>query len=338
MFSFRTVKSVLFNPGPDERALKLTAKCYTPTYSDPKGLTLLCAHGAGAHKEQWEPTLEQIFDTQGQENCGFAILEAWSVDWQSHGEAAIINEAALSNRPGVSVDEWAEAVAAFIKSPYLRGHRLVPVGHSAGSSVMLLATQYLLLNSLPFAGMIMVEPVMCSKDYYREFGEERDSALSTAIMVVNARRTVWPSRDEAFTYMRKNFIWKGWDPRVLHTYVNYGMNHLARKDEVIISTRNEQEISAYTNVPPHLESVDQYRRVAPWVPVHFIFGARNDLCPVEAQDSIFDPASNIQASSIQRVRHAGHMILQENPDGLAAAICNALQQIEPPGAEMLSKL
>lgn len=67
--------------------------------------------------------------------------------------------------------------------------------------------------------MVIVEPVMCSEDFYREYGEERESALSTTIMVVNSRRTTWPSRDEAFKYMRKNFIWKGWDPRVLRTYV-----------------------------------------------------------------------------------------------------------------------
>jgi hypothetical protein len=41
--------------------------------------------------------------------------------------------------------------------------------------------------------------------------------------------------------------------------------------------------------------------------------------PLESQDSIFDPANNIQASSIQRVRGAGHMVwfltpLQPNID------------------------
>lgn len=55
------------------------------------------------------------------------------------------------------------------------------------------------------------------------------------------------------------------------------MKDLPTKDGVAICTSNEQEISAYVNVPPHLEAVDQYRRIAPFVPVHFIFGGRNDL-------------------------------------------------------------
>jgi len=182
------IKSILFNPGPDESALKLTAKCYTSGSSDPKGLTLLCAHGAGTHKEQWEPTLEQIFRTQENPNSGFTIYEVWSVDWQSHGAGATVNEAALLNHLGVSVEEWAQAIAAFVKSPHLRGRRLVGVGHSAGSSVVLLATRNSLPRTMPFAAMIIVEPVMCSKDFYREHGEERDGALSTAIVIVNARR------------------------------------------------------------------------------------------------------------------------------------------------------
>ncbi|KAF8199250.1 Alpha/beta hydrolase fold-1 [Mycena galopus ATCC 62051] len=334
----KSIKSIIFDPAPDQRALKLTAKCYTPETSDSKGLTLLCAHGAGAHKEQWEPTLEQIFRMQKTGNYSFSIRDAWSVDWQSHGEGAVVNEAALSDHPGVSVVEWAKAIATFIKSSHLRGRRIVVVGHSAGSSVVLLATQNLLTQSLPFVGMIIVEPVMCSKDYYREFGEGLDSALSTAIMIVKARRKTWLNRDEAFAYMRRNFIWKGWDERILRSYVSYGMKDLPGKDGAIISTTNEQEISAYTNVPPHLQAVDEYRRIAPWVPVHFIFGARNDLVPPEAQDSIFNPKNNIQACSIQRVQRAGHMVLQENPSGLAVAICKALEQIRQPGAKSSPKL
>jgi hypothetical protein len=49
MSTFR-LKSIVFNPGPDERALKLTAKCYSPGTSNPNGSTLLCAHGAGTRE------------------------------------------------------------------------------------------------------------------------------------------------------------------------------------------------------------------------------------------------------------------------------------------------
>ncbi|KAJ7466506.1 Alpha/beta hydrolase family-domain-containing protein [Mycena latifolia] len=348
------IQSIVFNPGPDDNGLKVTATCYTPSRSDPSGLTLLCAHGVGTRRkdeEQWEPTLEQIFLKAKDTNSQFVLREVWSVDWQNHGEGAIVNETALKERPGVlkAILEWAEAIAAFVKSPHLRDRRIAPIGHSAGASVVskcrLLATRNFIPRSVPFVGLIVVEPTMCSRDFYREHEEERNSAMMTAIMIVKARRTKWPSRDEAFTYMRKNFIWKGWDPRVLRNYVDYGMKDLPAKEGVVIAVSNEQEIGSYV-VKTQLESVDKYRRIAHFVPVHFIFGARHDLVPQESQDSIFDPANNIQTSSIQRVLHAGHMvwllltsqpklsgvgsffeILQENPDGLAAAISEALAQV-----------
>ncbi|KAJ7349637.1 hypothetical protein DFH08DRAFT_935664 [Mycena albidolilacea] len=344
MSTFR-VKSIVFNPGPDEHALKLTAKCYSPGTNNPNGLTLSCAHGTGIDVPfvGRTPGTDSIFKMHENTNCGFSLREVWSVDWQSHGLRAVVNEATLSDRPAdrpaVSVVEWAEAIAEFIQSPHLRGHHIVGIGHSAGSSAP---------NDPKFASANRVvcrshncragDVPQCSQDFYRDYGEERNSALSTAIMIVNARRTTWPNRDEAFSYMKLNFIWKGWDARVLRTYVDYGMHDLPGSDGVVISTKKEQEISAYTNVPPHLEAVDLYRRIVPWVPVHFIFGARNDLVPPEAQDSIFDPGNNIQASSIQCVHRAGHMVLQEKPDGLAVAICKVLAQIKPRGVELASKL
>ncbi|KAJ6623661.1 hypothetical protein B0H10DRAFT_1786051 [Mycena sp. CBHHK59/15] len=236
------VKFVVLNDVPRTKGLpipKLTANCYTPAASDPRGMTLLCAHGAGTHKEQWEPTLEQVFLKLKAQNLESRIHEVWAVNWQCHGAGAIINETALKNRPGVLVVEWAEAIAAIVRSPYLCGHRIVAIGHSAGSSAVVLATQYFPLRGLPFAAMIIVEPVMCSTAFYCENGEERDSAFSTAIMIVNARRTTWPIRDDAFSSMRKFFIWKGWDPRILPAYIKHGMKDLLSNNGVMIVTRNE---------------------------------------------------------------------------------------------------
>jgi hypothetical protein len=77
------------------------------------------------------------------------------------------------------------------------------------------------------------------------------------------------------------------------------------------------------------------------------------------RDSIFDPSNNILATSIRLVEGAGHMVRlhfefefllrlrrvsstlqipQQNPDGLANAICEALVQISPRRKDVLSKL
>ncbi|KAG1717808.1 hypothetical protein EDD22DRAFT_989837 [Suillus occidentalis] len=104
----------------------MTAKRYYTSSSDPQGLTLLFAHGIGAHKEHWEPMLRTCSS-----KC---IREAWCFDWLNHGDAAVINKTALKRRSAgdVSIAEWAAAIASFVKSPFLRNHRLVGLGHSAG--------------------------------------------------------------------------------------------------------------------------------------------------------------------------------------------------------------
>ncbi|KAG6900581.1 hypothetical protein C0993_008298 [Termitomyces sp. T159_Od127] len=123
--------------------LKSTAKRYTSRFGSRGGLTLLFTHCVGSHKEQWEPTIEQIFHLQQRKDQRDRIREAWAFDWQSHGDAAVINARALdSRRDAVSPVEWALALETFIKS-HLRGHRIVALGHSAGTSAMLV---YLVLQ------------------------------------------------------------------------------------------------------------------------------------------------------------------------------------------------
>jgi hypothetical protein len=102
-----------------ELGLKITAKCYTvgDSADNADGLTLLFTHCIGSRtstpvppgseliassdKEQWEPTISQLFQTQGLKEDGQRIREAWSFDWQNHGDAAILNQAVLSTREGV---------------------------------------------------------------------------------------------------------------------------------------------------------------------------------------------------------------------------------------------
>ncbi|KAJ3795300.1 hypothetical protein GGU11DRAFT_240822 [Lentinula aff. detonsa] len=124
---------------PSSSALKMTAKRYTLGFSGDNtfGLTLLFAHGVGSHKEQWEPTIERIFLTQAAKDRHQQIREAWSFDWQNHGDTALVNEEALKDRPeGVSIYVWASAITDFVRSPRMAGHRIVPLGHSAGAGAM----------------------------------------------------------------------------------------------------------------------------------------------------------------------------------------------------------
>ena len=110
------IHNFIFDPRP-HYPLLLTAKRYRPrkrivfplrtTSSDSKdnskeALTLVFAHGAGFHKEQFEATIEDLWklvvsdENRGggslKEGQGREIREMWSVDCPNHGDAAILNE------------------------------------------------------------------------------------------------------------------------------------------------------------------------------------------------------------------------------------------------------
>ena len=55
--------------------------------------------GAEVDKEQWEPTINQIFDRQQHKDAAHRVREAWSFDWLNHGDAAVLNREALKSRP-----------------------------------------------------------------------------------------------------------------------------------------------------------------------------------------------------------------------------------------------
>jgi pimeloyl-ACP methyl ester carboxylesterase len=66
------------------------ANQYIPKDSAPDGLTLVFAHSTSNHKEQWELVISRIFELfPGRVN------EMWAIDWQNHGESAVLNDHAL---------------------------------------------------------------------------------------------------------------------------------------------------------------------------------------------------------------------------------------------------
>jgi hypothetical protein len=114
------------------------------------------AYISSADKEQWEPTLEQIFRQQHSKPRHHRVHDAWSFDWQNHGDAALLNRDLLETirEDGVCMSlilsssprfkssfpaaafEWGEAIGAFVLSPRMKGRRIVAIGHSGGAGAM----------------------------------------------------------------------------------------------------------------------------------------------------------------------------------------------------------
>lgn len=53
---------------------------------------------AFSDKEQWEPVIEKLFTLQKKMDKTHRIREAWSFDWQNHGDAAVLNRELLKVR------------------------------------------------------------------------------------------------------------------------------------------------------------------------------------------------------------------------------------------------
>lgn len=96
-------QSYTFDPRDNGYPLLTTVKRYwnpaSPYLSDPDAFTLILTHGTGFHKEQWEPTIEDLYrlveQTGPKHRTQPKIREIWSIDWPNHGDAAILNEKTL---------------------------------------------------------------------------------------------------------------------------------------------------------------------------------------------------------------------------------------------------
>ncbi|KAG7439822.1 uncharacterized protein BT62DRAFT_957664 [Guyanagaster necrorhizus] len=312
----------------------MTARRYrTPGASKENvdGLTLIFAHCIGSHKEQWEPTIERIFDIQGAKSPRHRIREAWAFDWQNHGDAAVVNESALRERPegvcmALAICEWAPAIASFVRSSPMRGHRIVGLGHSAGAGAMQVQPMLTTQSSPPYAGLVLIEPTMITEDVFRAHFADRMATMEGAVCATSIRRDRWTGKDDAHGWLAGRFPWRVWDNRVLDIFVKHGLRE-HQQGGVTLKCDRKQEAMSYPDVDGHFEATTKLAKVCHAVPVHVIWGTYNDLVPDYFQDCLIDASQGRYVASVTRVRGVGHMIVQEKPNLLAETICDVLDTI-----------
>lgn len=218
-------ESFVFDPKPWYN-LQVSAKRYwrpqdDALAQDPDALTLILTHGTGFHKEQWEPTLDDLYGLLGHgSNEPIKIREIWSIDCPNHGDAAILNEKELQwgYSHVFAWDEYARAVHAFLTG---RGkgipvdfstRKLVGIGHSMGAIVLTLSATY--LPSIAYSSLIFVDPTM--------FPKPATGITSMPVSLADnalKRRDIWTSRSEALQTLQSRASFKVWDPRVLKIFV-----------------------------------------------------------------------------------------------------------------------
>ncbi|EAU92171.2 hypothetical protein CC1G_08794 [Coprinopsis cinerea okayama7 len=275
--SFSTPSFTTRDGDTNTRELWMTAKRYTmgASAANPAGVTLLFTHCVGSHKEEWEVVIEILFRLNAGQDPAYQIREAWSFDRQNHGDAAVLNREKLDAQ-GVSLYEWSAALSAFVKSPYMAGHHMVAIGHSAGSTAWVLTTigSFSDDKNLPYVAMIPVESTMVKQSVFESELEERMSYMDLVVNATKARRDRWSSRQEAYAYFKKRFPWSMWDDRSIQLLVDHGLCDAPNGQGVQLKCPKEQEAVSYPDTKPHFEGDTQLGKISRSVPIHIIWGER----------------------------------------------------------------
>ncbi|KAJ6493193.1 Alpha/beta hydrolase fold-1 [Mycena sanguinolenta] len=313
--------------------LKMTANRYfTPeSQADIRGLTLVFTHSIGAHKEQWDATIEELFPLQGSREPHLRVHEAWSLDCMNHGDAALLNREELSSnrKNGISAFEWSEAISAFLRSPQLKGKRVVLLCHCFAAPAIILATKTIQPGQGIPCAIIMVEPFIMTLDVYNRHFKEYFARLA---LRKATRQNEWPSRGDAYRWFKKVHPWDGFEPRVFDAWMMHGLVETA-DGGVAFKTDPLQEFEWHYDMPSLDPSVEHLARIIHRIPAHIIWGTRVDvIVPQTARNALPWVPASIRVQG-------GHPLAQENPAGVANEICRVLDGMNiSAGPEMASRL
>ncbi|KZT09004.1 alpha/beta-hydrolase [Laetiporus sulphureus 93-53] len=325
--STTTTTEILSYPSAAWPGLKLVANRYASPVPAAAGMTLLFTHCIGAHKELWEPVIAQLFKNK---DTAPLIREAWSIDWQSHGDAAVVNEHLLKSR-GVSALEYANGVVALLSSHHLQGHSILGIGHSAGATAILLSTLAFPQDKSPYRGIVLTEPAITTREEFEQHREGRTATLAAVFKAVDERRDMWRDRTEALQHFKKRLPFRTWDPRILQLFMRHGLRDVVARENgeivarVALKCTKLQEKKGYDDdTEPHFAAAERLQTLNQSIQVHCIFGERSDLIPWHTNESMLQLR---KMASVQFVECAGHFVLQENPDGVALSIAYILHDM-----------
>ncbi|EKM52339.1 uncharacterized protein PHACADRAFT_211609 [Phanerochaete carnosa HHB-10118-sp] len=316
--------SFVFDPRPDYQ-FRLAIKRYRDlnnNHTDDDALTLVFAHCVGGHKEQWEPTLEHLYDFVSREP-NLKIREAWCIDAPDHGDSSIFNDhlltSALDWRPESSLgwEDYARSIHAFLSGlgsgidVDFRSRKLVAVGHSLGAVAFVLSTPY--LPKVKFLSMILIEPMIIRKPKPGEFKMEYSE-------IIAKRRDIWPSREEAMRFFTSEKQWQGWDPRSFQIYADHGLRDLPTEtypnltQGVTLKCTKRQEAALYRDRLCSLRAFQYLHVLCQRIPVHLIHGEHADFIPRYFQEDILKVATRGHQATSSKVPGGGHMVVHTHPE------------------------
>ncbi|KAL6304852.1 hypothetical protein BKA93DRAFT_928196, partial [Sparassis latifolia] len=157
--TFETSTVAFYYPGARDPGLRLVGKRYMSPRKPEAGLSLVFTHCAD--EEVWEPVIE-------------ALLKIHPV-----------THVPIVPPTGLSVQEWATALQAFLKSDYLSGHDVVGVGHSSGATAIMMCTISSGDIQPPYKIIILVEPALLTRPVFDSHLTELRAGLSNTQKMID---------------------------------------------------------------------------------------------------------------------------------------------------------
>ncbi|OCH88043.1 hypothetical protein OBBRIDRAFT_735198 [Obba rivulosa] len=360
--------TIVFNyPGCSRPGLKALARRYRRanlTQDLQTGLTLIFTHGgtsrtpfhiysaleivhsSWADKEVWEPVIQVLLGLPVTEKSSArqnvpVIREAWSLEWQNHGESAIVNHSILTNGHScLSLREWEAAVRHFAIMKSQQGHQLVGIGHSVGACTMVSdrMKHYSLRSTMslppgvpvPYSAMIFVEDSLSTRAAWDMPGDPFRRNLDAARNASGTRRGTWTDRQQAYDFLSRDKLYVAWDKRISDLFLCYCLRDTLPSERghpgVTLACSRTWEKAWYCEDEYELllEAADHLVTIDPALDIHCVYGDREDFIPQSAHDSIL---SVRRMASVQRIPNAGHAVVQENPDEVAFCLKRILQNM-----------
>ncbi|RPD64180.1 alpha/beta-hydrolase [Lentinus tigrinus ALCF2SS1-7] len=326
----------------EDSALTLSLTRLRPR-NPPRGQTsgerfsLLFTHGTSFHKETWIPSVENLFELQAQSvGTAATVVEAWLMDVQNHGRAAVLNEnKLLTNLEGINTltrksgsylaaYELARAIEVVFKSGLFAGTSVVGVAHSASA-----------FGKLRHSRMIIVEPTMMTREVFTKINKN-GRVWEMLYEMTKTRKDIWSSRKAAREWLSTRSPWDTWTPRCLDLFVEYALRDLPtstypdRKEGVTLCCTREQEAATYTyGGDDGFAAIDNLAEHSKLIPVHLIYGENANLVPGIARKAFLKSKQARDIASITTIPDVGHMVVEEDPTNLAVAVWNILRSDVP---------
>ncbi|KAL5045010.1 hypothetical protein BDW71DRAFT_215422 [Aspergillus fruticulosus] len=241
----------------DSPPLQLAVKQYIPLADGTPGrdgVTIIAGHANGIPKECYEPLWEDLLSA-----TSVKISSIWFADCAHQGASGVLNEHVLGDDPNW-FDHSRDLLLMVNHFRDLIRPPIVGIAHSFSCAQFVHLS---IMHPRLFHTLVFVEPMIQVESPSKAGGPSPALWTST-------RPDLWPSRQDAETYIRGNPFWRRWDARSVDQYVRFGLRPVptalyptctSETRAVTLTTQKAQEAWTYLRLNANTDGTAEAERL-----------------------------------------------------------------------------